>query len=200
MAAVPGSGSSMSGHAASRLGALPAHGARAELLSPSGRARLALSAVAVLAMYVLSFELLRALRWQGILALGVLVAAALAWLLVAPLLLAVTRGHASPAAWLDACLRTAATGRSVLVAAVILNVGAVAFALPRRVIVESFPLAHGAILLAADIAMALTFVGQARGLGLPAARAAALWTLGFNGILTLSLWLSGLLELIARRF
>jgi hypothetical protein len=164
------------------------------------RAALAVSVVAVAAMYVLSFDLLRRLRWQGLAALGIVTAAALAWLVFVPLLLAVTRARAAPARWLDACLRTMGAGNGVLVLAVILNVAAVAFQFPRRAVVDALPLAHGALLLLADLVMGATFLRQARALGVSPARAVALWLVGFNGTLVMALWLSGLYRMISRLF
>ena len=171
--------------------------APAPRLSGPDRLLLALATAAQAAMYVLSFDLVRRLRWQGIAALGVATAAALAWLVFAPLLLVVTRGRPSAAAWLDACLRAAAAGTSVLIASVILNVAAVALELPRHAYRE-LPLAHAAVLLLADLAMGVTFLRHAGALGVRPARAAALWVVGFNGAFALALWLSGLHALLAR--
>ena len=151
------------------------------------RRRLLLAAVAVsgTAAYSASFRTLPPAREMALSAAADAVgaAAAVSWLVFGCLLL-IAHQRPAPLAWADACLRAMAAGVAVLACGAALNVCAA----PRaRAGLILLPVAHGLVLAAANVVMAVVFCREARRLGVRPPAALLTWAVGLDGVFALVL-------------
>jgi hypothetical protein len=96
-----------------------------------------------------------------------------------------TRRAGSAWEWFDACLRTMALGIAVLSFASVANLAVAATALSRGS--AAFVAVHLALLLIADVSMAISFARKALRLGMPLSIAMVLWMGVLNGVFALLL-------------
>ena len=122
-------------------------------------------------LYALSFaNVPERARWLPI-AAAIGIAAGVSWIVFGLVLLGVTRRRPSIWHWADVCLRTMAVGMTIKMTTVLANLVAPPTA--------GF---HLAVLVAANLAMAAMFAGQARPLGVSVRAALALWFGVLNGV------------------
>jgi hypothetical protein len=149
------------------------------------RCGLAAFVLAGTAVYAASFGWRPSVRTCAPVAVSVALAAGVSWIGFGSLLWAVTRRRLSWLAWADVCLPTMATGNAVLSVSVLLNGAGV---LRGDAVTPALMVAHGAILLAANVVMGIGFCSRAKSLGLRAGQAALLWIGGLDGLFAALLW------------
>ncbi len=153
-------------------------------LSGAARVGLVLAAVIGTAAYGASFGVGSISNWARVWGTRVALAAGLSWPVFGFTLLGARRvGDAWE--WFDICLRTMALGIAVLSLASVANLAVAATALSRGS--AAFGAVHLALLLVADVSMAVYFTRKALRLGMPLNTAIVLWVGVLNGAFVLLL-------------
>ena len=153
-------------------------------LSGAARVGLVLAAVIGTAAYGASFGVGSISNWARVWGTRVALAAGLSWPMFG-LALLLARRAGSAWEWFDTCLRTMALGIAVLSFASVVNL-AVATTASRRGS-TAFVAVHLALLLVADVSMAVYFTRKALRLGMPLSIAVILWVGVLNGTFALLL-------------
>jgi hypothetical protein len=155
----------------------------------SGAARVALVLVALLgtAAYGASFVVGTISNGAWVWSTRVALASGLSWPVFGIALLGARRAG-GVWEWFDICLRTMALGIAVLSFASVANLAMAATALSRGS--TAFVAAHLALLLVADVSMAVYFARKALRLGMPLSMSVGLWVGVLNGAFALVLVLS----------
>ena len=159
-------------------------------LSWTGRLLFGTAAIAGTCIYAASFALIEEGAKLASVATAIGIASGISWPGFGVILLFVTRCRPRILAWADACLITMIAGIVVLMLSALLNMSA--FAIKASEAAGALTMIHIAILIAADLLMALVFIYLARRLGLSRLLAATLWVVALNGIF------AGLLFLLSR--
>jgi len=155
----------------------------------SGMARIALVLVALIgtAAYGASFVVGNISNGAWLWSTRVALASGISWPVFGLALLGARRAGGAWE-WFDICLRTMALGIAVLSLASVANLAVAATALNRAS--TAFVAAHLALLLAADVSMAVYFARKALRLGMPLSMSIGLWGGVLNGAFALFLVLS----------
>ncbi|MCI0486664.1 MAG: hypothetical protein L0229_08700 [Blastocatellia bacterium] len=149
-------------------------------LSWTGRFLFGMVAIAGTVIYAASFALIEESAKLVPVARAIGIASGVSWPVFGVILLLVTRCRPRVLAWADACLITMIAGITVLMLSALSNVAA--FVIKAIESAGASTTIHTAILIAADLLMAVVFVRHARMLGLGRALAVTLWVVALNGI------------------